>query len=79
LPSSSSGNYTATQWGVPSDLPTPGDYDGDGKMDIAVWRPTEGIWFILPSNSPGSYTATQWGIAGDVPISPLMQILRSIP
>ena len=38
------------QWGAGyppyNDVPVPGDYDGDGKTDIAVWRPTEGVWYI---------------------------------
>jgi uncharacterized cupin superfamily protein len=28
----------------------PGDYDGDGKTDIAVWRGVEGAWYIIKSS-----------------------------
>jgi hypothetical protein len=62
------GSYSATQWGLDSDLPVAGDYDGDGKLDIAVWRPSSGMWYYLPSNSPGDYLATQWGVETDIPI-----------
>jgi hypothetical protein len=51
-----------------SDTPVPADYDGDGKTDIAVWRPGTGIWYALLSGSAGSYIATQWGLAGDIPV-----------
>jgi Immunoglobulin domain/FG-GAP-like repeat len=48
------------------------DADGDGKNEIAVFRPSIGGWFIR--NSSQSYsTATasfsQWGLPGDVPIA----------
>ena len=36
-------------------------------MDIAVWRPTTGTWYILLSASPGTYTNAQWGLSTDVP------------
>ncbi|HTY61064.1 MAG TPA: hypothetical protein VMG30_02285, partial [Acidobacteriota bacterium] len=78
-PSGSPGTYTATQWGEPTDILVSGDYDSDGKADVAVWRPSNGVWFILPSGSPGAYTAAQWGANADVPISQETDILRFLP
>ena len=48
-------------------MPVPGDYDGDGKTDIAVWRPADGNWYILRS-SDGGWSGTQWGAPGDMPV-----------
>jgi hypothetical protein len=61
-------------WGIPTDEPAEGDYDGDGKTDFAVWRKTEsstgagdlGNWYIVYSSS--STTAQYpFGQAGDLP------------
>ena len=35
------------------DLPLPGDYDGDGRADLAVFHPDTASWCIL--NSLGGY------------------------
>ena len=39
----------------------PGDYDGDGKTDCAVWRAS--MWYIWQSAS-NSYSAVEWGANG---------------
>ena len=36
-----------------TDYPVPGDYDGDGKADLAVYRRTDGAWYLRMS-SPAS-------------------------
>jgi hypothetical protein len=56
----------SAQWGIPGDVPVPGDYNGDGQVDVAVYRPSTGQWFFQTSS--GGASITPWGVSGDVPV-----------
>jgi hypothetical protein len=53
------------QFGNASDIIAPGDYDGDGKTDLALVRNVGGFnqWFYEPSTALGTYVGAPWGIA----------------
>lgn len=41
------------------------DFDGDGKTDLSVFRPSEGNWYILQSSN-STFAVTNFGLASDV-------------
>ena len=50
-------------------VPVVGDYDGDGKTDIAVYRPSTGVWYVLLSSTNfATAVAYQWGVSTDIPV-----------
>ena len=38
-----------------------GDYNGDGRTDLAVWRPGNGTWYVR------GIAATPWGLTATCP------------
>jgi hypothetical protein len=58
--------FTGMQFGLNTDMTVAGDYDGDLKTDIAVYRPAEGNWYIFRS-SDGQLQGGQFGAMGDIP------------
>ncbi|MEP6914235.1 MAG: FG-GAP-like repeat-containing protein [Acidobacteriota bacterium] len=47
-------------WGASGDLLVPGDYNGDGVKDFAIFR--DGVWYIR------NVRTLQYGLPGDVPV-----------
>ncbi|MDQ4134061.1 MAG: hypothetical protein M3179_12870 [Actinomycetota bacterium] len=61
--STSTTSSTTTTAPPGNESPPPADFDGDGDTDIAVFRPSNGIWFV----NGGSTVA--WGTNSDIPVS----------
>jgi hypothetical protein len=63
---SSTGATVQRLFGHPGDTPVPFDYDGDGRTDMALFRPNTGEWLIINSLT-GQLRTVQWGTFGDQP------------
>ena len=47
LSSGAFGGTIVRQWGLSSDTPIAADFDGDGRSEIAVFRPGGGLWYVM--------------------------------
>ena len=63
---SSNNALSTVGFGVTGDKPVVGDFDGDGQSEIALFRPSNNIWYILKTGF-GFFVQT-WGEAGDIPV-----------
>ncbi len=64
----SAGSSGCTGGSCPGEVPVQNDYDGDGKVDLATWRDSNGRWYIRQSASANSLRQVQWGVSGDIPV-----------
>lgn len=62
--------YTAIGDALPFRLMPPRvDFDGDGRSDVGIFRPTTGMWHALLSGAGYSTTfARGWGMSTDLPV-----------
>ena len=59
------------QWGLSSDIPLPADFDGDGRTDLVVYRPSDGGWYVRYSwlgYALNQWGYAQWGLSTDQPL-----------
>ena len=55
------------QWGLDGDFPVAGKYTNSSGADLAVWRPSDGVWYLRQFDSGLSFntvSAYQWGLPG---------------
>lgn len=64
---STNGNLVGTVFGIASDQIVSGDFDGDGKTDITVWRSGAQAYFYILQSQTNTFRADAFGQTGDDP------------
>ncbi len=65
--SSPNGDYVYTNSASTHSNSAPSNFDGDGKTDLAVFRPSTSSWYITRSSN-GAFSGQQFGATGDKPV-----------
>lgn len=75
---SNGGSYNQTsaeQFGLDSDTVVTEDFDGDGKSDVAVFRPADGNWYFSLSGT-NTVKIVNYGVENDTPISTMNSLVQ---
>jgi hypothetical protein len=57
---------TAISWGVSTDLPVTGDWNGDGRTEVGVFRPSVHTFYLKNGTTT---TSINWGTSTDKPVT----------
>jgi len=67
-PGTAGGSSFQIYFGATTDIPVPGDYDGDGKTDAVIFRPSTGLWYGPRTGAASIVIQMMLGQSGDIPV-----------
>jgi hypothetical protein len=67
-PGTAGGGPFQIYFGATSDIPVPGDYDGDGRTDAVIYRPSTGLWYGPRTGAAQIVIQIILGQPGDIPV-----------